>query len=319
MRESLRATAVQARVRFPRPINAARGSCSPSASPCFLAYKMIQEFWTSFVESWPYGDRLLVVFCFLIGHSVLVLPINLTALALHFWPVKWIENRWKIQQGARPAPRLVKEVVIHVLVNHLITSPLFAYFILWPLFEYLQMPIRAPLPSFGRLMFEFGICALVNDFMFYWTHRFFHSDPRIYKMFHAQHHRFITPISWAAEYASIPESIFANLIPTLTGLFMLKSHLFTVTAWLLFAILETLDAHSGFKFPFSFWRLLDPVLLGPDGHDWHHSHNRGNYGLFKFWDWICGTDLEYRKWLRGEPTTPFSDSRSPVTSMKKVE
>jgi sterol desaturase/sphingolipid hydroxylase (fatty acid hydroxylase superfamily) len=278
-----------------------------------------QALWTHFVESWPYGDQWLIVLCFSIGHSALTLPINFVALLMHLWPIKAVEERWKIQQEAYPSPRLVKEVIWHVLLNHFVTSPLFAYFVICPLFFFLDMPIREPIPSLARILFEFLIFGVVNDFLFYWTHRMFHSNPWIYKTFHARHHRFITPISWAAEYASIPETILANLIPTLAGPFIMKSHLFTTTAWLLFAITETLDAHSGFRLPFSIWRLFDPILLGPDGHDWHHSHNRGNYGLFKFWDWVCGTDIEYRKWLRGEPTTPFANDRSSPLVNKKAD
>ena len=36
-------------------------------------------------------------------------------------------------------------------------------------------------------------------------------------------------------------------------------------------------------------------------HDFHHSHNAGNYGgFFMFWDWACGTDAAYRRHLRAK-------------------
>jgi sterol desaturase/sphingolipid hydroxylase (fatty acid hydroxylase superfamily) len=36
--------------------------------------------------------------------------------------------------------------------------------------------------------------------------------------------------------------------------------------------------------------------LGSDYHDFHHSHNVGNFGsMFGFWDAFWKTDLEYRK------------------------
>ena len=36
-------------------------------------------------------------------------------------------------------------------------------------------------------------------------------------------------------------------------------------------------------------------------HDFHHSHNSGNYGgFFRFWDWACGTDAAYRRHLRAK-------------------
>lgn len=257
---------------------------------------MTQEFWSYVNENWPYGDRLLFVFWMTLGHSAITLPLNCAALLVHYFPTT-LTSQYKIQQGADPSPRLVRSVILHVLFNHLVGSPLVSFFVLWPLFSYLEMPIHTPIPSIGRILGEWLVYTAINDCLFYWAHRAFHTWPWLYKNIHSQHHRFVTPISWAAEYAHPVEEIFANTIPVLTGAFLLRSHLFTLVAWLLIAITHTLDAHSGFKLPFSFWRLLDPVLLGPDGHDWHHSHNRGNYGLTKFWDYLCGSDKEYKKWL----------------------
>ena len=59
---------------------------------------------------------------------------------------------------------------------------------------------------------------------------------------------------------------------------------------------ETTDAHSGYDFPWSPWRWLGGLHGGARRHDWHHSHVKGNYGGFFFWDWLCGTDREWRAW-----------------------
>lgn len=37
--------------------------------------------------------------------------------------------------------------------------------------------------------------------------------------------------------------------------------------------------------------------MGADEHDWHHSPNRGNYGMLWLWDKLLGSDSEYRKWI----------------------
>lgn len=64
---------------------------------------------------------------------------------------------------------------------------------------------------------------------------------------------------------------------------------------------ETLDAHCGYAFPWSPFLILDKYLtLGPRAHDWHHSHNRGMYGVGRFWDWICGSDKDYLEFLAGK-------------------
>jgi sterol desaturase/sphingolipid hydroxylase (fatty acid hydroxylase superfamily) len=61
-------------------------------------------------------------------------------------------------------------------------------------------------------------------------------------------------------------------------------------------MIETVDAHSGYLFPFSPWSLIPSIQGGADRHDFHHSQNKGNYGIFAFWDWLCGTDQVYWKW-----------------------
>ena len=58
---------------------------------------------------------------------------------------------------------------------------------------------------------------------------------------------------------------------------------------------ETIDAHCGYEFPLSIWKYL-PFHGGPRRHDWHHSHNMGNYGAFTWWDSWCGTDKVYCEW-----------------------
>lgn len=40
-----------------------------------------------------------------------------------------------------------------------------------------------------------------------------------------------------------------------------------------------------------------PGKLDPEYHDFHHSHNVGNFGsMFGFWDTIMNTNKEYRKY-----------------------
>jgi len=57
---------------------------------------------------------------------------------------------------------------------------------------------------------------------------------------------------------------------------------------------ESVDAHGGYAFPWSPFYLLDGWLtLGPVAHDWHHSHNRGMYGVGRYLDRIFDTDKVY--------------------------
>jgi len=56
---------------------------------------------------------------------------------------------------------------------------------------------------------------------------------------------------------------------------------------------ETIDAHSGYDFPWSPARLLPFAATAPM-HDYHHSHNKGSFGSqFMVWDWLFGTDTDF--------------------------
>lgn len=71
----------------------------------------------------------------------------------------------------------------------------------------------------------------------------------------------------------------------------------TGAIWLIYRIGETVQSHSGYDFPwFSVFNL--PWGLGARAHDYHHSHNRGVYGMYMFWDRIMGTDAEFRAYVK---------------------
>ena len=85
----------------------------------------------------------------------------------------------------------------------------------------------------------------------------------------------------------------------LVGPIIFNMHITTYTLWFFLRIAETIDVHSGYDLPISFSSWL-PGLGGPRAHDFHHSHNKGNYGAFKIWDWAFGTDKPYKEWLAGK-------------------
>ena len=56
---------------------------------------------------------------------------------------------------------------------------------------------------------------------------------------------------------------------------------------------ETIDGHSGYEFSWSPFRLL-PFSSSAESHNYHHSHNDGNYGsFFILWDTIMGSNQAY--------------------------
>jgi len=137
---------------------------------------------------------------------------------------------------------------------------------------------------------------LVEDFSFYWLHRALHT-PFLYKHIHKLHHQYKEPNSWAVEYAHPLEYTFVNSTGLFLGPALLQAHVYTFWIWLAIRLTEGVDGHCGYDLWFSPFRYF-PFRPGANVHDFHHSHNVGNYcSFFTFWDKICGTDLSYKHYM----------------------
>ena len=65
-------------------------------------------------------------------------------------------------------------------------------------------------------------------------------------------------------------------------------HLYTVFVWNFIRISESIDMHSGYDFSWSPYRLV-PFQGSAEYHDFHHTHNIGNYSTyFPLWDTVFG-------------------------------
>ena len=108
------------------------------------------------------------------------------------------------------------------------------------------------------------------------------------------HFTFFCNNTRASEYFTTLEEFSTGVIPTFSGPLLLGLHPILIGLFVMLRVSESADAHCGYDFPWSIWRLGRPG----DRHDFHHSHNLGNYGAwFSFWDWICGTDAAYQQYL----------------------
>jgi len=237
-------------------------------------------------------------------------------------------KRYKIQDRLPPA-LLVRKALVDNILNDLLLMPLLSAPIL-KLLDYsfgekekkkvVEEDERSEepkgwarlrlntvrLPSAFRVFWQVAVAYLGYDTMFYWSHRLLHQKA-FYMKIHKQHHRFSSTIGVASSYQHPIEGAVQLLnwyIPIgFAGYIAGDLHWFTLFVYNCFRWLETVDAHSGYAFPWSPFNLI-PLFGGAVMHDFHHSGEGlqmiklpdgsiyadfGNYGATIIWDWLMGT------------------------------
>ncbi|KAF0686716.1 Aste57867_21558 [Aphanomyces stellatus] len=201
-------------------------------------------------------------------------------------------RKYKLQPTIVPTLAQYGKCLKMALANQLIIH---VPFMLTMLYLWGDLPVFSgsiPLPTLSSIVFEFAAFMLVEDFLFYWSHRFFHWK-KIYKYVHKVHHEYTAPFGLAVMYTHPVEEI-SSSVAAMTGPLVFGSHIVCLWVWLVFRLLEGVESHSGYDFPFGL-RTLFPFLNGPVRHDYHHEKFDCNFGsMFGFWDWICGTDAPFR-------------------------
>lgn len=137
----------------------------------------------------------------------------------------------------------------------------------------------AVLPVVGFLLF---------DFVSYWTHRFAHEVPFMWR-FHSVHH---SPehMDWISGFRIHP---FDGVVIAPAFFFLLGAGFGAELAGVLaiFQIVLGLFFHANVRVR---WRLLDRIVANPEFHHWHHSSEPDavghNYGpALPWWDLLFGT------------------------------
>nr|VDD08282.1 unnamed protein product [Brassica rapa] len=177
----------------------------------------------------------------------------------------------------------------------------------YPVFRAMGMRSSFPLPSWKEVSAQILFYFIIEDFVFYWGHRILHSK-WLYKNVHSVHHEYATPFGLTSEYAHPAEILFLGFA-TIVGPALTGPHLITLWLWMVLRVLETVEAHCGYHFPWSLSNFL-PLYGGSlenlkafidcaDFHDYHHRllyTKSGNYSsTFVYMDWIFGTDKGYRR------------------------
>lgn len=143
------------------------------------------------------------------------------------------------------------------------------------------------------MIWHFCIMFVCEDIAGYAGHRLMH-HPFFYSRFHKVHHEHANTVTIAATYAHPVEFVATNT-PAIFGFALLgsKTHFATLLMWIIFRMLETIEAHSGYEFPWTPIKVL-PFSCSGEYHSYHHSHNLGVYGsFFSFCDTIGKTNNDF--------------------------
>ena len=151
-------------------------------------------------------------------------------------------------------------------------------------------------PSAFTLAWQVAVCCIVEDTMFYTTHRLLHT-PALYRWVHKTHHEYGSVTGPASEHAHPIEFLLGNLLPAIAGPLLLQAHVATLCFFLALRVAVSVEEHSGFSFPLSPLRVTPWAALTA-GHAWHHSHTVGVFASqFCILDSVFNTDAGFNAWL----------------------
>lgn len=145
--------------------------------------------------------------------------------------------------------------------------------------------------GFGYEVITIIVMLVVSDTWFYWSHRSMH-HPSIYKYVHALHHKSLDVNPYTSSSFHIIESLWLTL--WLLPLALVMPISMTVLGVMqVIGTFNNLKSHLGYElFPKFFSLPPFNILVNATNHSLHHTKYNGNYGLFfRFWDIICGTEL----------------------------
>lgn len=162
-----------------------------------------------------------------------------------------------------------------------------------PLCRAVGLSTTTPFPTFTTMFLQIALFFVLEDTWHYWAHRAFHWGP-LYRYVHKIHHTYSAPFGLAAEYASPIEVLSLGLgtigPPLLWCALTGDLHLVTMYTWTFLRLLQAVDSHSGYDFPWSLNKFL-PIWAGAEHHDVHHEKFVGNYASsFRWWDYFMDTE-----------------------------
>lgn len=206
-------------------------------------------------------------------------------------------NKWKLQPDKIPSNAEQWECLKSVLKLHFLVEAI-PIWLFHPLCSSLHITVDVPFPALLVMVSQIALFFVCEDMWHYWAHRLFHWR-WFYVNIHKQHHRYAAPFGLTAEYAHPVEVMSLGVgtvgFPILYA-YLVKGtdwpplHLFTICCWISLRLLQAVDSHSGYDFPFSLNKII-PFWAGAEHHDLHHHYFIGNYASsFRWFDYFLKTE-----------------------------
>ncbi|KNC80827.1 hypothetical protein SARC_06829 [Sphaeroforma arctica JP610] len=165
--------------------------------------------------------------------------------------------------------------------------PLYAFDLLFPRRHMRLDGVGAP--SFGRVCCEVVCALLLYDSIFYFWHRFMHSDARVYRIVHAVHHKYTSPITARETIRLSVVELWVDSIISVVTLNVLFCHPLSRCTFNVVIVYLLTELHCGCDYPWMPHNVIPfNLVTGPKIHGKHHRlPNRAFAKFFTHWDsWL---------------------------------
>ena len=207
-------------------------------------------------------------------------------------------RKYKIQDKAFELDKFFWPSMGRMLINNLILVALLV--VSWPIIK-LSGVHNGELPAWYIIVAQLIFFIFMDDFLYYWMHRWFHENKFLLKHVHSVHHRIRNTCGINGNYMHwIEFSATATLM--LLGPMLIGAHLYVVWIWVVIRQFEAVDGHAGYDIPWNPAHWL-PLYEGPVYHDFHHAKFKGNYaGFLPYLDRFMGNTYvkDYLTYLKGK-------------------
>lgn len=210
-------------------------------------------------------------------------------VALPWTLLAWLDPKWARPYKIQDKPFQVRKYFLPDLSRITINASIMLAIlvILWPVLRLSSIHV-GEIPSWYVWIIQIVFFLLLDDFLFYWMHRWLHENKWMLKHVHSVHHRIRNTCALDGYYFHWFEFVLISSL-AMVGPLLVGCHLYVLYLWIVIRSIEAADGHAGYDFPWNPLRFL-PLYDGPVYHDFHHARFKGNYaGALHYVDKYFGT------------------------------